>query len=285
MTSDIIVTVVIPCFNDGQYITEALDSVTKQSMGGWEVIIVDDGSTDPYTRSVLDGLHGNQIRVLHASHGGPAAARNLAISQACGRYILPLDADDRIADTYLEKAVRILDANPHVEIVYCQAEYFGLLQGKWVLKPYDKETFVLENMIFSTSMFRRSTWEQAHGYSENMVYGMEDYDFWIKILSQGGKVHRIEDILFYYRVKPRSRTALMKQNNRTLEKLAYDTLFENNIDYFSRPENVRIIFHALRRSWVRANAINTSFLWSYFLKYVVALEVRLLLQLKRLLGR
>lgn len=285
MTSDIVVTVVIPCFNDGKYIAEALESVTKQSMDGWEIIIVDDGSTDPNTLSILDELHGSRTRVLHATHRGPAAARNMAISQASGRYILPLDADDRIADSYLEKAARILDENPDVEIVYCQAEYFGLLQGKWVLKPYDRETFVLENMIFSTSMFRRNTWERVHGYSENMIHGMEDYDFWIKILSQGGKVHRIEETLFYYRVKPKSRTASMKQDNRKLEKLAYDTLFENNIDYFRQPENTRIIFHALRRSWVHANTINTSFLWSYFLKYVVALEVRFLLRLKRLLGR
>lgn len=285
MTPNIDVTVVIPCFNDGKYIAEALESITKQNMDAWEIIIVDDGSTDPYTLSVLNGLHDKRICVLHSTHCGPAAARNMAISQASGRYILPLDADDKIADSYLEKAARILDKNPEVEIVYCQAEYFGLLLGKWVLKPYDKETFVLENMIFSTSMFRRTTWERVHGYSENMIHGMEDYDFWIKILSQGGKVHRIEETLFYYRVKPKSRTASMKQDNRKLERLAYDTLFENNIDYFSRPENVRIIFYALRKSWVHINAINTSFLWNYFLKYVVALEVRLLLRLKRLLGR
>lgn len=285
MTSEISVTVVIPCFNDGQYIAEALGSVFRQSMAGWEIIVVDDGSTDPYTRTVLDGLSDKRIRVLHAPHGGPAAARNLAIRQASGRYILPLDADDKIADTYLEKAAQILDRNPDIEIVYCLADYFGLLQGKWILKPYDRETFVLENMIFSTSMFRHSTWERVHGYSENMISGMEDYDFWIKILSQGGHVHRIDEILFHYRVKPKSRTSSMKQDNRRLEKLAYETLFENNIEYFSRPENARIIFHALRKSWVHANSINTSFLWSYFLKYVVAIEVRLLLRLKKLLGR
>ncbi len=285
MTSDIVVSVVIPCFNDGQYINEALESVARQSVTGWEIIVIDDGSTDPHTCAVLENFHGDRIRVLHIRHQGPAAARNLGIGLASGRYILPLDADDRIADTYLEKAARILDANPDVEIVYCQADYFGLLQGKWRLKPYDKETFVLENMIFSTSMFRRSTWERVHGYSENMIYGMEDYDFWIKILSRGGKVHRIEEALFYYRVKPRSRTASMKQDNRKLEKLTYDTLFENNIEYFSQPENVRIIFQALRKSWVHTNAINTSFLWSYFLKYIVGIEVRLLLRLKRLLGR
>ena len=285
MTSEIAVSVVIPCFNDGQYITEAIDSIRKQSMTEWEVIIVDDGSTDFLTRSILDELDDERIHVQYAHHQGPAVARNQAIRIASGRYILPLDADDKIADTYLAKATRILDMDKDIEIVYCQADYFGLLQGKWALKPYDKETFVLENMIFSTSMYRRNTWERVKGYSENMIYGMEDYDFWIKILSHGGKVHRIEETLFHYRVKPNSRTASMKKDSRKLEKISYDTLFENNIEYFCRPENVRIIFHELRKSRVRENAIRSSFIWSYFFRYIVNLEVKLQLWLKRLIGR
>jgi len=285
MNPEIIITVVVPCFNDGKYLSEALESVYAQSMDAWEIIIVDDGSTDHATLQVLDSLNDSRIRVLRADHKGPAAARNLAISRARGHYILPLDADDKVASTYLEQAKNVLVSMPEVEITYCQAQLFGLVRGKWKLPSYNPELFVLQNMIFSTAMFRRKTWESVGGYSENMLYGMEDYDFWIKLLSRGGAVYRIEEPLFFYRVRGHSRTASLKKNKRKMEWQSYITLFENNITFFTRPENTRIIFRELRKSWVWQNKIHSSFLWRYCFRYLVDAEVMFQQFLKRLLGR
>lgn len=285
MTPRPTVSVVMPCFNDGRYLQDAIESVNSQTYESWEILLVNDGSTDPYTCQLLSKLNHPKVRIFHTDRQGPSSARNLAIKNAAGKYILPLDADDKIAQTYVQKAVAVLENDADTEIVYCKAKFFGLLQGNWNLPPYDPQLFVLQNMIFATAMYRKSSWERVGGYSPNMRNGMEDYDFWIKLLASGGKVYRIEEPLFFYRVKRNSRTATLKRDARKLEQESYQTLFENNIDFFSRPSSVRVIFNALRYSWVRQNAIQSSFLWRYCFRYLTNFEVLLQQYIKRLLGR
>ncbi|MFT3961571.1 glycosyltransferase family 2 protein [Propionivibrio sp.] len=169
--SDPSVSIVIPCHNDGAYLREALSSAFMQTAHGVEVILSDDGSTDPNTVKLIEELSTDpRLVVIRAAQcRGPAAARNLAICRARGKYILPLDADDRIMPTYVEKAWKLLEDNPHLQIVYCRVSWFGLARGEWKLPSFDAEKFVIENMIFATAMFRRSTWEAVNGYSNNMV--------------------------------------------------------------------------------------------------------------------
>lgn len=186
--SDFSVSIVIPCHNDGAYLRESLASAFAQTVGNVEIVVVDDGSTDLNTIKLIDELSKDPRLVVIRSKQcqGPAVARNLAIRQARGKYILPLDADDRIMPTYVEKARALLEDNPHLQIVYCRVSWFGLARGEWNLPPFDAEKFVIENVIFSTAMFRRATWEAVNGYSDNMIDGMEDYDFWMRILAMGG---------------------------------------------------------------------------------------------------
>lgn len=194
------VSVVIPCYNHGRYLDEAIDSVLAQTFDDFEIVVVDDGSTEAFTIDLLRGYHRKKTRVLHTVNMGLAAARNTAIAAALGQYILPLDADDRIEPTYLERAVAVLDRDPQVAIVYCRARLFGAVESEWLLPDYTLERMLLDNVIFCSAVFRRGDWTAIGGYDPGMVYGWEDYDFWLGIIERGGQVVRLPEILFCYRV-------------------------------------------------------------------------------------
>lgn len=194
------VSVVIPCYNQGNYVDEAVESVLNQSYRDFEIVIVNDGSSDSVTEQVLANYDLPEIRVIHTQNQGLASARNSGIREAMGEYILPLDADDKIGREYLEKSVSILDACQDIGIVYCEAAYFGFDNALWPLPECTTEKMLTANLVFCTALFRKSEWEKAGGYNINMVYGWEDWDFWLSLIALGKKIYRIPQVLFYYRV-------------------------------------------------------------------------------------
>lgn len=201
------VSVIIPCFNQGQYLTEAVTSVLNQSFQDFEIIVVNDGSTDSETNAILRAFSAPKTTVLETKNQGLGAARNFAIRASRGEYILPLDADDRIGESYIEKAVRILDEGSNVGIVYCEAELFGARSGPWKLKPYRFPDILLHNVIFASAMFRKSDWEMTDGYRAEFAY-WEDFDFWLSIIELGRDVVQIPEVLFNYRKHATSKTAV-----------------------------------------------------------------------------
>jgi glycosyltransferase involved in cell wall biosynthesis len=195
------VSVVIPCYNQGSFLDEAVESVIAQTCRDFEIIVVNDGSTDEFTNRLLASYDRPKTRVLHISNRGLASARNCGIDEARGGYILPLDADDRIGPSYLEKAVRILDAEPEIGIAYCLAETFGAKRGLWPASPYTLRRMLLGNLIFCSALYRKKDWQAVGGYNTNMAHGWEDWDFWLSLIELGRDVHRIPEVLFYYHVK------------------------------------------------------------------------------------
>ena len=113
------VSVVIPCYNQGAFIDDAVNSVLAQTFSDFEIIIVNDGSTDATTNALLERYSRPKTTVIHTENQGVCAARNTAIKAAAGKYILPLDADDKIEPTYLEKAVNVFDNHPETGVVWC----------------------------------------------------------------------------------------------------------------------------------------------------------------------
>ena len=191
-------------------------------------------------------MKDDRIKVLHTDHLRPAGARNHGIENARGKYILPLDSDDTIERSYIEKAVKILESNPKVGVVYCQADLFGEKHGRWELPDYSFDKMLLDNIVFVTSMCYKQDWESVGGFSTSMAAGMEDYDFWISIMGLGLEIYQIPEILFHYRIKPVSRTTRFQDNCAQVQE-AYRTLYNNHKKFYSehRDEYAMILRDAL----------------------------------------
>lgn len=193
------VSVIITCYNYGKYLNACLNSVLRSTWKDLEIIVVDDGSTDPHTRRVLRQLRLKpNIRVIRQANKGAAAARNTGIRHARGSYIYSLDADDKVHPKLFQKSVAILDKHPRIGFVGSWLRYFGNSRGVIRYRPYNFYTLLFKNIIPSGSMFRKIAWEQAGGYYERMR-GFEDWEFWISLGAKGWMGYMIPEPLFYYR--------------------------------------------------------------------------------------
>lgn len=193
------VSVIIPCYNYGHFLDDAIQSVLAQSWPSIEIVVVDDGSTDPATLALFEHFERPRTRLLRKPNGGPASARNLAIQHARGELILALDADDRIAPTFIEQAVQLMREDDSLGIVYGRIEFFGDRTGPWKMPDFRMPDMLFDNLIPSCGVFRRQDWERVGGYDTELP-ATEDYDFWLSLIELGRGVHRIDETMSYYRL-------------------------------------------------------------------------------------
>jgi len=217
------VSIIVPCYNQAKYLDECLQSVLDQTYTSWECIIVNDGSPDGTEEVAKNWLDkDNRFKYIDRENGGVSAARNTGIFEAKGNFILPLDGDDYISNDYLSLAVKEFKENENLKLVYCKAEKFGTVNGEWNLESFSLEKIAIANMIFCSAMFKKEDWFKVGGYDEKMIYGIEDWEFWIHLLKEGGQVHQINKVCFYYRVKISSRsTNLDKEKIQRKEMVKY----------------------------------------------------------------
>lgn len=200
-----LVSVIMPAYNQSDYISDAINSLLNQTYRNWEVVIVDDGSPDNVAE-VVNSFSDKRIQFYHTENRGVSAARNFAISKAKGDYILPLDADDTIEYTYLEKCIAHFLKNPSTDVVYCKWHFFGTTSHTPKLLPYESYSSILtENRLFVSAMYRKERAVQIGGYDESMLTGLEDWEFWIRYLNEDSTVSQIPEKLFNYRIKKHSR--------------------------------------------------------------------------------
>lgn len=230
------VSVIMPCYNDGAYIQQAVDSVRTQTYPNIELVIIDDGSDDPNTVTILEQLEREGALLLHTNHLRPAGARNAGISAASGEYILPLDADDWIEPTYIEMAVKVLDSSEKVGVVYCRAELFGEQNGPWELPDYTLDKMLLDNIVFVTALFRKKDWSKVGGYRTTMIHGMEDYDFWLAILELDREIVQLPETLFHYRIKPVSRTTRFQDDPAVVQQ-TYRMIYQQHPALYEKYRN------------------------------------------------
>ena len=194
------VSVITPCFNQGEFLPEAVASVTSIGRDDIELIVVDDGSTDKRTSEEMDKLEARGIKVIRQENKGLAAARNAAIAASEGEYIFPLDADDRMRSGWIDRTIEILDSNPKVGVVYGDTEYFGTRTGRYRIGRFDLEQLLECNYIPVSALYRRAIWEQTGGYDGTMpAQGLEDWDLWLGAVEHGWEFVYLPEIFFEYR--------------------------------------------------------------------------------------
>lgn len=194
------VSVIIPCYNQAQYLPEALASVQAQTFQAWECIIVNDGSPDNTAVVAQEwGKRDLRFRYLEKPNGGLSSARNAGISAARGEFILPLDADDLIADSYLEKGLACFDDDPEKQVVTSHVQFFGAVQRLGKPSGVRLETLVYNNTIVCSSIFTKALWKMLGGYDEEMRSGFEDWDLWLRAADSGVVFKIIPEPLFKYR--------------------------------------------------------------------------------------
>lgn len=198
-----LVSVVIPVFNDGIYLNEAVQSALGQTYGHLEIIIVNDGSTDEYTLSVLKTIGRENVRVVHKPNGHLSSARNAGIKEAKGELILTLDADDKFNKEFLSLAVPHF-ADPGVGVVTCYVRSFGDQSYKWRPRGGGAANFLFKNECCGNSLFRKRIWLDEGGFDEQMKSGYEDWEFWIRATKAGWQVKVIRQYLFNYRITSKS---------------------------------------------------------------------------------
>lgn len=227
------VSIIMPCFNSGRYLQEAVESALNQSFQDLEVVVVDDGSVDADTRRALDQIAEiDRVRLLKQHNQGPSSARNLGIRESVGEYFLPLDADDLIEPDYVAQAVKVMDSVPEAGIVYCRADFIGDLEGPWELPCFSWSQILVHNMIFNASLFRKADWESVGGYDESMLDGREDHDFVLRILGLSRTVHRLEGTYFHYRRYGGTRNDIIGQSREKLIK-ANARILRNNVRLYA----------------------------------------------------
>lgn len=198
-----LVSVIIPCFNYGQFLEKAINSVLAQTFEDLEIIVVEGGSTDGTTPAIVRELKKDKTRVITQSQPTLVGEnRNAGIAEARGRYICCLDPDDTLEPTYIEKAVYLLEAHCY-DIVSTGIRFSGGRNGTVdVMETPDLKAMMRGNHITTCAVFRRQFWQQVGGYfdtGKGQDHVAEDWDFWLRCVAAGARVRNITgEHLFNY---------------------------------------------------------------------------------------
>ena len=217
--------IIVPCYNQEKFLAETLDSVLAQTFDEWECVVVNDGSTD-HSEVIIDEFCKKDSRFikLNQQNQGLAMSRNNGIMKAKGKYILPLDGDDKIGNQYLELAKKAFDGNSKLKLLYCKAQFFGSKNELWELPKYDYETLVFINHIFCSCIYRKTDFQKTSGYDPKMKFGYEDWEFLLQLLHKDDQVKQLNSTQFYYRQREDSMISFLenKEKLQTMEKYVFN---------------------------------------------------------------
>jgi glycosyltransferase involved in cell wall biosynthesis len=262
-----LVSVIVPCYNQAKYLDECLDTVFNQTYTNWECIIINDGSPDNVDEIAEKWCKKDaRFRYLKKKNGGVSSARNYGINSSFGKFILPLDADDKIGFDFIVLALPNFN-NSNIKIVFFKTWLFGEKNEPFNIPAHSLKKLALNNTIVNTALYKRSDWERIGGYDENMKYGLEDWEFWINLLKDGGDVIQLDSVQCFYRIKKGSRTDRIEldkeKKKETLDYVTakhaafYFTFFGNPLENYSTI-NRKLVKIALKLTVVY-NSIKTFF--------------------------
>ncbi len=214
--------VVIPCFDQGEFLIEAVASVERAVEESCELIIVNDGSREPRTLEVLDVLRRAGYRILDQENRGLAAARNRGFEEARTPYIVPLDADNRLRAGFLGEALDVLDGDPQIGVVYGDRQDFGLRSEIVDVPPFELDEILPFNFIDACAVIRKEVWRACGGFDTKMpAPGWEDWDLWLGVAGRGWQLHHLPRVAFDYRVRPGSMISAFNDEDLRREVLPH----------------------------------------------------------------
>lgn len=231
-----LVSIIIPCYNDWQYVGQSIDSALNQTYSNIEVIVVDDGS-DVRTKTVLKQFEAKITKLITQENKGQSSARNAGIREATGDYIVVLDSDDFFEPSFCSKALSVFVNDPNIKLVSCYANLIFENKTISVFKPAGGSiiNFMDNNAALGSCMFKKDDWLSCDGYDEEMRCGFEDWEFYIRILKNSGVAYIIKELLFSYRKRSNSTTTIANNKKYKLLKYIYlkhQDLYKNNFDSF-----------------------------------------------------
>lgn len=239
-----LVSIIVPIYNAAPYLQETLNSIMASTYKPIEVVMVDDGSKDESLSIATSYCEQHtECRVIAQENQGVSVARNTAIRAAKGVYILPVDADDKIADTFIQKAVDVIEKNGNIRVVGCRSWMFGAVNKEWKLPAFSHSLLARKNMIPATALYRKADWERCGGYCEQEIY-REDWDFWISMMELGGIFYKIDEVLFYYRITTSSRRVLAQGRKKRI----IDAINQRHPEYLKKYLGGPLHYY---RSWSR----------------------------------
>lgn len=194
--------IIIPCYNHGQYLQDVIDSISCYNDEPIEIIIIDDGSTEELTILKIEELKQKNYHVIQQKNSGLAFSRNVGICIAKGKYILPLDADNKIKPDYIRKALAILESDEY-DIVYAKPVFFGdnIESRKFKTQNFNSTDLIFGNFIDACAIYRKDVWIRNNGYDERMPHpGVEDWEFWINSFFNGYRFKFLNEDLYEYRI-------------------------------------------------------------------------------------
>lgn len=215
------ISVIIPCFNYGRFLNDSLSSVFAQTVQPVEVLIVDDGSTDPETLTIMNDFAQRGIKVIHQDNRGLAGARNSGIRNASGEYVYFLDADDIMFPSCLETLGGLLDDDREA-VAACSGVKLmgGKHRGTEWHASYSPYRILVQNLWAAGIMLRRRQLEQrCLWYDESMRHGYEDWEFNIRLAQRGERVKVFPGALYHYRIHRNS--MLTDSRTRHVELVSY----------------------------------------------------------------
>ncbi|MBE6445200.1 MAG: glycosyltransferase family 2 protein [Alphaproteobacteria bacterium] len=219
------ISVIIPCYNQEDYIAECLDSVLKQTFNDYEVIIVNDGSTDNSEDIIKKyTTQNNKIRLINQANQGVVVARNNAIDHASGIYVYPLDADDIITPDCLQKLYDVISTTNY-RVVASEVCLFGKKSGFFRQPEFTKyQMYGLHECCVVSALFYKEDFRRFGGYKLDFNgYGGDDMDYWLNYIDNDYPMLRLPEVLFYYRIKETDKSfwknySKQEMLNRTKEK-------------------------------------------------------------------
>ena len=255
-----LVSVIIPCYNYGRFLREAIESALAQTFQRFEILVVNDGSTDELTRQVLQQLSYPRTRVIHQQNQGLAQTRNNGAAVAAGKYICYLDADDAIEPTYLEKTLGLLESDESLGSCFSWVRCFGDHDSIWETADLDPFFLRKYDTAPAHSVIRKAAWEEVkrqngRGFLTEYNGYCEDWIFWIDMVQCGYRGQVIKEPLIRYRVHKGSLLATHKAGYAKMLGVLHD----DRRRFFHDRRYARDLQRKLnRRIYVENNLINLS---------------------------